>query len=525
MLGTRGIPASEEGGNPLSRYSSIQLVLSVLKLVDHPGDTIAAYHVSRSPLASHLGLTDYQNQLEISRLTGKIRADVGRFGFPAFIYQLICELESHVDFRQFERLLQLSRFADQYQFIQPLRVREFISAVENERFADPLSSRVRVMNIQQSKGLEFDAVILPTLGSSLTGSSPQYALSRNEKTQEIEHVYTYRSSQIQKLMPDLYRNACEGAVAERVSESLCVLYVAITRASRAIYLIGPCQDNPPKSVPLTSAGIVQSAATGQYCQTAKQIVYETGEPHWIQSCRVLKDVQPSAPAFLPAPFGVMDPNANVLVPSASPSSLEGGPHLKLSAVLRPRSEKALSTGTELHFFMEQIDWFTPEIWDNASGLFTSRFGDIRSPLAEHLASMNRGGELNRFLIPSFYTEDKTSPIYGHVFSAAADNMHMEVLQEYPICALVDGHLVRGYIDRLILFSKDDEIIAADIVDFKTDSVGSDPDILDRRILHYQPQIFAYRKAISQMHRLSQAAIGSRLLFTDPAKEAVIPSPS
>ncbi len=54
LLRKRGVSASQEGGNPLTDSAAVQLVLSLIHLADHPGDTIAAYHIQTSPLMAHL---------------------------------------------------------------------------------------------------------------------------------------------------------------------------------------------------------------------------------------------------------------------------------------------------------------------------------------------------------------------------------------------------------------------------------------------------------------------------------------
>ena len=57
-LRSRGIDASEEGGNPLTDSPAVQLILSLLTLADHPGDTAARFHVATSPLAQSTALAD-----------------------------------------------------------------------------------------------------------------------------------------------------------------------------------------------------------------------------------------------------------------------------------------------------------------------------------------------------------------------------------------------------------------------------------------------------------------------------------
>jgi len=55
-LKRRGVLASGEGGNPLTDAECVQVVLSLLQLSDHPGDSAALFHVASSPLGAELGL-------------------------------------------------------------------------------------------------------------------------------------------------------------------------------------------------------------------------------------------------------------------------------------------------------------------------------------------------------------------------------------------------------------------------------------------------------------------------------------
>ena len=51
------IPASDEGGNPLTDSVAVLHALSLLHLADHPGDLAAAFHVATSPLGARVGLS------------------------------------------------------------------------------------------------------------------------------------------------------------------------------------------------------------------------------------------------------------------------------------------------------------------------------------------------------------------------------------------------------------------------------------------------------------------------------------
>tara|TARA_B110000438_G_scaffold290123_1_gene325496 strand:- start:7046 stop:10180 length:3135 start_codon:yes stop_codon:yes gene_type:complete len=521
LLTTRGIAASEDGGNPLSNYSAVQTILSALSLIEHPASTVAQFHVAHSPLSklfgyeqgASLGHVDVTSSLQFRR---RIAAN----GFHSVLAELVLTLEPHVDRVQFTRLEHLLAFADIFTFSTGSRLDEFIEAVEKERFSDPESSRVRVMTIHQSKGLEFDAVILPTLESGLAPRSPTYAVTRNSASQQITDVFMYRSNQIQELLPSRYREACRSRLAELVNESLCVLYVALTRAARALYIIGPCKPKSPKLPPLNSAGVIQMSFTDEYSQIPNSVVYHDGNENWFEELPIY-DPKPLEPlSTLPVPLSKESATDPTPLVSASPSSLEGGDRFLLSGVLRASSAPALMFGTQLHFFMEQIDWAEGSYWDVATNEFNSKFGDVSSALQTHLAMFTENAPLAHILTTDFYFDESTSPLNG------SDGWNREatrfaVHNEYPICASVDGTLLRGFIDRLVVMRVDDRIVAVDICDYKTDRVAPDTDELQEYISHYRPQITAYRKAIAQMFALEHSQIGARLIFTSVGVQVAV----
>ena len=60
----------------------------------------------------------------------------------------------------------------------------------------------------------------------------------------------------------------------------------------------------------------------------------------------------------------------------------------------------------------------------------------------------------------------------------------------------------------------DAVIAADILDFKTDAVEPG-EAVDLRVEYYRPQLEAYRRAVGEVFRLDPRKISARLLFVEP----------
>ena len=79
------VPASEEGGNPLADSAAVNVVLSALCLADHPGDTVARFHLAHSPLGPALGCSDYRDDSAATRVSLQVRQQLMQDGYGATI--------------------------------------------------------------------------------------------------------------------------------------------------------------------------------------------------------------------------------------------------------------------------------------------------------------------------------------------------------------------------------------------------------------------------------------------------------
>ena len=162
-----------------------------LQLLEHPGDVKAIFRINRSPLASRLNPDAGTPSMSSSAYTREWDLLLEK-GLGGYLRIIADALRSYLNQTQHFRVEQLVEFADGYSASDPIRLKEFIAAVEIERFAEESDAFVRVMTIHQSKGLEFDAVILPTLENKLT-RTPDLAVKRSKETQLPANVFAYRS--------------------------------------------------------------------------------------------------------------------------------------------------------------------------------------------------------------------------------------------------------------------------------------------------------------------------------------------
>ena len=130
--------------------------------------------------------------------------------------------------------------------------------------------------------------------------------------------------------------------------------------------------------------------------------------------------------------------------------------------------------------------------------------------------------VRRLLAYESYFDPQTAPApFAKATELSAPRL--ELLRERPFTletkrGLSDepetGELLRGVIDRLVLLYDADEVVAADVVDFKTDEKFPD----DSRLDEYRKQLKAYETVGKKQYGLPPSAISLRLAFVTLERE-------
>ncbi len=331
-----GISASEEGGNPLTDSAAVQLIVSRLILAEHPGDTAARFHLARSPWGTMLGLRHHRDEEGAKRLSFGTMEELARDGFGPAIARWAEELGAFANAREQRRLRQLVELADVYQMTldqprtvgherqirAPLGTAAFVERICEQRVHDPSDDPVRVMTVHQSKGLQFDVVLLPDLDDRWPGPSPVCVATRNHPMAPVDIVCRFVNKDVRPLFPSIIQKAFEKHLRQEVREDLCVLYVALTRAVHSLQMIisadaGEQVDGaanrtveqgepdvsesstqagrPSRSDKLkrTTAGLICAALLGDVRLPAATVVFQHGEPDWLD--RLAKTVRGGHP--------------------------------------------------------------------------------------------------------------------------------------------------------------------------------------------------------------------------------------
>jgi ATP-dependent exoDNAse (exonuclease V) beta subunit len=90
-------------------------------------------------------------------------------------------------------------------------------------------------------------------------------------------------------------------------------------------------------------------------------------------------------------------------------------------------------------------------------------------------------------------------------------------------AIRDGaQLLTGFIDRLVLLEDGGQVVAAEIIDFKTDLLdGGDAQQRADKVAFYAPQLRAYQRAVSQLTHCPPERIVATLLFVEAGIVATV----
>ncbi len=535
------VPVSEEGGNPLTDSAAVQQILSLLHLVDHPSDSVARFHVAHGPLGPEFELhadevSTGEGGVAAVRLSRLIRRELIDEGYGPCVHRWAGMLSSACSDRELQRLEQIVHMAYGYQSRSTLRTIDFVRYVRTRRVADPSLSPVRVMTVHQSKGLEFDTVVLTSLEDTFV-RRPEIVVQHNPRTFRPERICRYMKKQILALMPRELQEVFRSDLRSRTHEYLCNLYVAMTRAKRSLHMV--ISPKTGRTFGLSTAGLLRATLACDVEVEPDRVLYEHGNPQWYldeESSEASVSKKPSefTQTVPPQPqHGLVGLKLRKRGASSdrgrdttSPSQ-QGHAQSKLTGadVFSASRERSLEFGTLIHGWMEDIRWLvesptTIALRDSAVRIGASLV-DVEEAMVTFYKMIERPG-IKNLLDESAYRKELTVWLEAKDVVAARDVARLEVHNEQRIAYLADGKLGSGSIDRLVLArgGGDNAFVAAEIIDWKTDPATTDAAVstlCDR----YAPQLNSYRIAVHTMFGVPLKSIRTRLVFLQAGRVAEV----
>jgi ATP-dependent helicase/nuclease subunit A len=524
-LRSEGLDVSGEGGVPLDDTSPNQAILSLLTLLDHPGDQVAHYHVAHSPLGNLVGLSPSDNRQQINGLTQELRHRIQHNGYGPFIERLGAALVDSCSQRQRSRLDQLVDLAYTFQPTCPTRTFEFREHVRLTKIENPTSARIRVMTVHGAKGLEFDAVVLPEMNVDIHRSRNSYVTARPHPTSPVDKVLGPFKKPYQPFLPPEIRQMYHDARDERITDALCVLYVALTRAKHGLYVILPY--NPArKSFPKTLAGLVETAINAPLTPDTDSDTFIPGfgNSEWFHGFEPAAEKDGPKGACGTARIRQVELSPGLTVPGPredsrpepiTPSSMEGEGLYHASDFLQPGRHRAMARGTLIHGWLEHITWFDePLPSEESMKQDIQREGFDESAIAEFHEMLKHPQVARIFDRESYMDLDDSECNTQLRDEIGTDPFDVQAYQEFPLCAVFEDKYFNGIIDRLVLLSREGRVIGADIIDFKTDQIDpDDPELtVEARSAFYQGQLNSYAQGLSASLQIPLPLINTRLAF-------------
>lgn len=317
-LSGQGIPAFADTGNGFFKTSEIQVILSLLQIIDNPLQDIPLLAVLRSPIVSlssdelaELRLVDrkasffdalcklaeagdrptsrkaaaFLRQLDrwrdmslymsTDRLLWHLYNDTGYYGI---VGAMPAGEQRQANLRiLFERARQFEEtsYKGLFNFIN------FIDKLKGNR-GDMGSAKilgendnvVRIMSIHKSKGLEFPVVILAGCGKKFNLQDMNKSILLHQELGFGPDVVDHRKRLSYPSVPKLAIR--EKIKTETLSEEMRILYVALTRAREKLIISGTVTD-----VAKAAAGWAQCAAVPEYKLPAYDMLRGTRYLDWI----------------------------------------------------------------------------------------------------------------------------------------------------------------------------------------------------------------------------------------------------
>lgn len=540
LLRDRGVDASQEGGNPLVDSSAVLLLLSALKLANHPSDSLAYFHVMHSPLAELLPKESTSNATTLSSF---LREKIDSLGFGRMLGDFANSLANYCVERDQDRLKQLIQLGYRFDGMRSRQIHDFVAFVERERVSMPGMSSVRVMTIHQSKGLEFDAVFLPTLDQTIVSRAPTFVPMYVDRTKPPIGVLKYMNRDVQKYLEDSWKIAFREFANQQLAEALCVFYVAMTRARQALYLYTSPSGSPKKCW----GSVLHSVFAGQGQSEQPGIVVRSfGDPNWHE---VLEESRRQTEAADLATKQIV-----ATLPSSSPE-------ISITGLSCQRTIQ-LKRGTK---GSQNLSWLSPSqstdpkmvdlasIWTqiDSTGAVIGKlvhrwFEEIRGWIQDFKVSKKRLKDLAAFTL----TQEEMGQIKINAWvdrfmqycempsvllALSADRyaswhnprmLRLEVTNERRLLQIMDDQMLRGVIDRCVLGFDGDRVVRAEILDFKTDSKPeslSKEDWAKDRMEHHGKQLGYYRRVLCEQFKLHPNDIRTSLLLLSEDLEVNIPN--
>jgi len=240
-------------------------------------------------------------------------------------------------------------------------------------------------------------------------------------------------------------------------ETLCLLYVALTRAKRGLYAFLPEEPAARREKPAGES----HATPANLVRQSTGIDFPESDPRWTDGVESLEVPEPKVLPKLPE--GMAQRSRTNPSTGKKQFGTGGGSGRRI--------------GVEVHSLFEEIEWLEP--------------GEIPS------LPYSAAGKI---------VEDSLKvPEIHKVF----EDCGAELYREQGFELIHQGKWMSGVVDRLHVYRDGDEMTKLEVIDFKTDGVKSGGELVER----YAAQMMNYQGALAAVFGVEPSLVKCRLLST------------
>jgi len=482
------VPCVHEGKGGITDNPVVTLLLALVHYATHPGDTVALRHLQMSPL-------------------GSACADIGYDALPVVLLRSLQMRGFAATLREWgEKLGDLDPFSQR-------RLSEFLTAAESfdalgvcdpDRFTDHIESyetrsdaaagSVRVMTVHQAKGLGFDLVVIPFEARRDSFEKP--------KTPQLlagdDWVLNPPNRQVLEAAGGAPVDAYDAARADANFAQLCVLYVAMTRAQRAMYLVVPKRAKNPTTASEVDllrerlqSDVPPDVGPGGFTQ-----LYTHGDPDWFQQHQAPTADAPESPAA-PLRIGF---TTDIILREPSKEHLDGHT-FPAQWLFNAEAGDVRAFGSAIHRLFQKIEWLEET--------------DIERIITEWRQESTESAILLGDVERQFRACLQNSEVQKALSRPTAGRAEVWIEAPFNLLVNIDGQkqLMSGRFDRLVI-ERDaaGRPVHATIIDFKSNRIATEQQIQETA-RGYTGQMCDYARAAAQLLGLSPEHVTPTLLFT------------
>jgi ATP-dependent helicase/nuclease subunit A len=451
VLRAKGFDVIEEGRREPAKDNPVGIALShLLKWLANPADSFSKEVVAMSPLAAALTARcgeHWQQEWE------GLLAIASEAGFAKMV-ELVVE-DCWADWSDFGRrragdVMTALASLDAQGGATPQEAAEWIERLEVSQ--SPGVAAVQVMTIHKSKGLGFDVVILPEVPNDSIPSAQYFDVAEGAGWITLTPPKWTRD-----LIPEMRDAEAEWSASQRY-EAFCMLYVALTRSKRGLYVL---LEPPSASQDAGKPSLANWLARSVLSEGRAGTVYQNGSVDWVEGFAISNKTKISTEM----------PKLAAAVPRRERMTASG------EKAFVSFSAAGVGFGNEMHAAFERVGWVDEAPPVLPAGEAGKRVAELLE-IPELRALFERKGRA------------------------------VELLREQPMDALVDGKWFSGVMDRVHLHrDANGGVERVVIIDFKTDPVEEISELSER----YSAQMSAYQTAMRQAY--PAAPVGCLLLST------------